>query len=447
MNENLNGLKQNNDKSINTHRLKNFIESSYKKDGYKFGDEFIYDNLIIKTDLIINNFYDIELVLISDATKIRRSFIHILAFQHYVLSSIGINIDKFYIWYLDKSYVKNGEINIDELSIKQDVSEDVLFNFKKTKKYIANLQKELKNKSKAKIDIGNFCYKFEECDLLSSCMSHIPKTSIFNISGLKRDDKYSLYYQNIISFEDVQEHSILKEQQKRQVESTINQTKIINKEEINNFLNNIKYPIYYIDFEAYQEPIPRFDNTRVYEQTPFSYSIHIEYEDGKIIHKEFISDIHENPKIALSKAILNDIKDEGTYIAYNAYFEKYALKKIAYYNTELEEMLESINDRFQDLFHIFKNQYYYLPSMNGSRSIKSVISAMFPNNDKNYDKLDLVSSGYDAMNSYLKLRNLSDEKEKEKLVNALKKYCEMDTLSMLRIIRELRICVVVSENP
>jgi hypothetical protein len=415
--------------------LKSLFKNLLKNEKYSFDLEFNYNNLSTTIDLIKKTKDKIDLILISDSATIKKSFIYKMSFSRYVLLILGYKIDKCFVWHINKKYILDGTLDIDELCIKKDITKDVLQKSYNIHKQIENIKKV--NLFKKKINIGEFCYKFKDCHLLSECMSHIPKYSVFNVSRLARKDKFSLYKNKIISFKELEDYPLLKDSQKLQINAQLYQKSTINKEKIKEFLDEIIFPIYYIDFEAYQEPIPRFDGFRSYEQTAFSYSIHIEYENGDIKHKEFISKIDENPKESLSTAINKDIKDEGTYIAYNIDFEKYVLKKLSSYNEELSKKIININERFKDLAYIFKNHYYYLPLMDGSHSIKKVLPAIFPN-DEHYTSLNLVQSGYDAMHSYLKLKNLKTKNEKEEIINALKKYCEMDTFSMIRIIKHLK---------
>ena len=54
----------------------------------------------------------------------------------------------------------------------------------------------------------------------------------------------------------------------------------MNKDKIKQALDNIVYPIYHLDFEAFQSPLPRFYKEKPYMQSVFQFSIHIEKEKG-----------------------------------------------------------------------------------------------------------------------------------------------------------------------
>ena len=415
--------------------LKSLFKDLLEGDKYSFDLEFNYDILYTKLDLIRKNNDELDLIIVADSTAVRKSFIYKMSFSRYVLLVLGYKVNKCYVWHINKRYVLDETLSVDDICIKEDITNDVEKSSYNIHKQIENIKKSISFNNK--VSIGEFCYKFKECHLLPSCMSHIPRHSLFTLSRLSRRDKFSLYKKKIISFEDLENYPLLKDSQKLQINSQLYNKNIVNKAKITEFLEEMTFPIYYIDFEAYQEPIPRFNGFKSYEQVPFSYSIHIEYENGEIEHKEFISNIDENPKESLAIAINEVIKDEGTYIAYNIDFEKYVLMQLSLYNEELNEKVQRINERFKDLATVFKNYDYYLPSMEGSHSIKKVLPAIFPD-DENYSGLNLVRSGYDAMNSYLLLKNEKSKKKKEEIITALKAYCEMDTFSMIRIIKHLR---------
>ena len=61
----------------------------------------------------------------------------------------------------------------------------------------------------------------------------------------------------------------------------------------------------------------------------------------------------------------------------------------------------------------FKNGYYYNKDMGGSFSIKSVLPAIFPNDPElNYDNLQQVQNGTDAMTIFSKLEEMKPDEQK-----------------------------------
>ena len=76
--------------------------------------------------------------------------------------------------------------------------------------------------------------------------------------------------------------------------------------------------------------------------------------------------------------------------------------------------------------------------MPGSYSIKYVLPALFPNDDNlNYNNLELIHNGTEAMDNYNALSNMSGE-ELEFTKERLLKYCELDTYAMVKIFEKLK---------
>ena len=90
-----------------------------------------------------------------------------------------------------------------------------------------------------------------------------------------------------------------------------------------------------------------------------------------------------------------------------------------------------------DLAAPFQSGAYYCRDMGGSFSLKSVLPALFPGNPElDYNSLNIVKSGSDAMGIYATLHERPPEEISE-IRTALLTYCKLDTLAMVRILEKL----------
>jgi len=64
-------------------------------------------------------------------------------------------------------------------------------------------------------------------------------------------------------------------------------------------------------------------------QIPFQYSLHVEHEDGRLEHKEFLARDGEDPRALLAQKLCEDIPRDVTVLAYNMGFEKGVIRKLA----------------------------------------------------------------------------------------------------------------------
>ena len=265
----------------------------------------------------------------------------------------------------------------------------------------------------------------------------IPDYSIFNIFNLGSKKQVELYNNGIIDIADIPEDFDMTAIQKQVIENYKSKASYIDKENIKAFLENLTYPIYHLDFETYQQAIPEYKGLKPFEQIPFQYSLHIEYEDGKLEHKEYLAQDSVDSRFELAQKLCDDIPNNVTVLAYNMSFEKGVIKRLANTFTDLEQHLLAINENIQDLMTPFQKKWYVTASMNGSYSIKYVLPALVPEFEKAYKELEGVQNGSQAMNAFANMSKL-EEQQKLKLRSALLEYCKLDTLAMVKVLARLR---------
>jgi hypothetical protein len=121
-------------------------------------------------------------------------------------------------------------------------------------------------------------------------------------------------------------------------------------------------------------------------------------------------------------------------------FEKGVITELAEAFKDLRKHLLKINENMRDLIIPFRSKSYYCRTMNGSYSIKAVLPALFPPEEYpelDYDKLENVQNGGDAMNLFPELPFCSSEEIKI-YHRQLLEYCCLDTLAMVRILEKLQ---------
>ena len=230
----------------------------------------------------------------------------------------------------------------------------------------------------------------------------------------------------------------LNPRQKVQIDAYLNnKVTVVDKGAVQLFLKSIRYPVYHLDFESYQSPIPPSDDAWPYEQIPTQYSLHIEYEDGRLEHKEFLGNSMD-PRREIAESLCKDIPSDACVTAYNKTFECGRLNELADLYPDLREHLFSISNNVVDLIVPFKSGSYYHREMGGSNSIKAVLPALYPNDaELDYHALPVVHNGGEAMDIYPKML-VASPKEKERIRNGLLHYCCLDTLAMVKVLAKIK---------
>ena len=209
---------------------------------------------------------------------------------------------------------------------------------------------------------------------------------------------------------------------------------IFDKGGIQDVLNTLSYPIYFLDFETMQQVIPQFPGTKPYQQIPFRYSLHyIEVPGGELKHKEFVAEAGVDPRRAIAERLCKDIPWNICVTAYSKGIECGRLKELAAQFPDLSAHLLNIQDNIRDLLGPFQSGYYYNRAMGGSFSIKSVLPALFPDDPSlDYHNLEGIHNGSEAMTIFPKIKDMSPEEQIIARKNLLA-YCKLDTYAMVKI--------------
>ena len=399
---------------------------------------FKYENTFCSVDILKNDSDGVEVYEVKSSTELQDIYLDDISFQVYILKNLGYKVKNANIVYLNSNYVRKGELELDKLFIIEDVSSEIKKREKKVSDNVSRILSSLRNPEEIYNDIDSYCFKPYECPFIEYCEKDLPKPNIFDIKRMKITEKLKYYKAGKISFEDLINEN-LNEKYLQQIDFELNdKEEYINAKNINKFLNGLYYPLYFLDFETYQQAIPSYDGISPYMQIPFQYSLHyIKDEKSKLEHKEFLSEDSIDPRRKLAEKLVEDIPTNACVLAYNMSFEKTVIKNLANTFPDLKNNLMKIHDNIIDLMVPFYNRDYYLKEMKGSYSIKYVLPALFPDDPSlNYHNLDLIHNGSEAMNAFSSLGNY-DKETKDNIRNNLLEYCKLDTYAMVKIWQKL----------
>ncbi|MBP0972678.1 MAG: DUF2779 domain-containing protein [Oscillospiraceae bacterium] len=403
---------------------------------------FLTDGLYCAVDILHRNGDGWDIVEVKSSTHLTDIYIEDMAFQYYVLTSCGIQVRRVINLHINSAYVRHGELDLHGLFTAEDCTEQVKAKSDSVAANIASIREYVSVEEEPGRDIDLYCENPYECAYKGYCGRHLPEHSIFDLAGMQAKTCYKHYHNGIISFEDVLANAKqikLSAKLRRQIESTLyNKPDEIDKAKIREFLDTLRYPVYHLDFETYQQPVPLFDGISPYQQIPFQYSLHIEQADGSLVHKEFLAKEGTDPRRALAEQLVKDIPKGVCSLAFNMSFEKTVIKRLAGTFPDLADALMDIHDNMHDLMVPFREQSYYSTAMQGSYSIKYVLPALYPDDPElDYHNLDGVHNGAEASSAFADMTEHTPEEIAEIRQNLLK-YCGLDTYAMVKVLRKLK---------
>ena len=418
-------------------------------------------NLFLRVDIleyISSKKYN--LIEVKSSSQYQEIHLWDIAFQIYVLEKCGIDIEKINLMKPSKGFKRENDVIIEEFFELEEVTKLVKKKYvPKVEKVLNKIYKTLSNQREPTKILGSHCKNPWNCPFKNYCYRNINSDSVEKLSRLSSEKRALFRKEKIKYIKDIEynkdklieqynkkrKRKLLSEKQKIQLEVALTEKPFIDKNGIENFLNNLEYPLYHLDFEAYNKTVPPYIGMKPHQFLTFQASLHKEFKNGKLEHFEFLQERKQvDPRENMIKFLLDNIGKKGSVVVYNKNFEKSRIKELAKDFPMYEKELYNIIDRMIDLEVPFK-KYYYHHDFEGSSSIKKVLPVMVP--ELSYDRL-LIQNGSDAQAIYRKLLNkhyhtkgldgkLYRGKTFRKMKKGLLNYCALDTMAMVMLLREL----------
>lgn len=254
-------------------------------------------------------------------------------------------------------------------------------------------------------------------------------------------------------------------------------------------LSELIFPLHFIDFEAATYALPMQRGNGPYTPVYFQFSCHTLYESGELKHHEWLDDImnRAHPHLYFIEA-LSGISDiyTGTVVQYSP-FESQGVRLLLaemkrnsmLYKQQVDKLTgfiegeNGLRSRFYDISRLVRDAYYN-SNMEGSLGLKQVLKSILKWSQKNtsgsekkaliYDReIDLyqnlddsalkgpdpyksvqgegmaINDGEAAMNVYISLKSgLLSVSEKAEMPVKLKRYCALDSYSLVIIYMHLK---------
>lgn len=372
-----------------------------------------------------------DIIEVKSTTKPHDYHIIDASFQRYVFTQCGIKIRKCFIMTLNPEYVRHGDVDLNELFTLHDVTED-LQDIDTVQTEIARIRAILDGPELGIAISKVKCNRFYDCPYKNHCWQKIPEYSVFDaFKGALADDVYSEYGADLRNIPaDVRE----KQMHPGDIEAFLDNADVINKDVLRNFTNELRWPLYFLDYESIMPAVPMFDNSRPYQQICFQFSLHVQRTPGgELEHYEYLhDDPNTDPRPGLIKKLIETTGDSGSVIVYNQGFEQGRNTEMARDFPEYAAQLQAINDRMVDLLIPFRERGLYRPCQKGSASIKQTLPAFVP--EMTYANLG-IHNGTEASDQFMAFMTgkQTSEQTKEMMAN-LHEYCGQDTMAMVKLL-------------
>ncbi len=372
-----------------------------------------------------------SIVEVKSSTRVREVNLHDVAFQADTLTRAGLTLHRCYVMHVNTGYVRADKFDVSSFFHLEDVTARA----EKLEHYVHRSSEKMLNiieGSNPDTPLGKRCNTPYACPLKAQCWSVLPPNNVTELyySGVKAFDMLDEGLFDITAVPD----SRLGHQQRIQKRTVITGEPQVDRDHLKPWLDELQYPLYFLDFETMNPALPPFQGIRPYQRLPFQFSIHIQETPGaKPRHVDFIASTAGDPRPGLVRE-LHAIGAEGTILAWSMGFEKGVLNDLAEVFPAEAEWLASLNDRIVDLMVPFRSFWYHDPGQHGSCSLKAVLPAL---TEMDYEELAIADGNHAARAYAAAMYGDAKPEEQEDILGQLLEYCRLDTLAMVEILNVL----------
>jgi hypothetical protein len=382
-----------------------------------------------------------ELIEVKSGASVSERYRWDLAFQVAAARAAGLRVERAVLLHVDTDYVRGEELEPAGLFREADLTQELEPELAALPGELAAIRAALEGSR-------------PEVTLLEALQSGgdwprsvRPPLPAHHVTELYWSNGQDWLRRGIEDIRDIPDPAALTRAQRIQLEAIRSGLPYVEREPLRAWVEELRYPLYHLDFETVGPAVPLFAGTRPYQQIPFQFSLHIErgggggaqeegagaHDGGRVEHVAYLHDDLSDPRPPLIRA-LRAIQGTGSITAHSAPFERRVLRQLLEFSPG-DRWLAEAADRLVDTLTPFQRFWYHHPAQRGSCSLKAVLPAL---TGLGYEGME-VADGSEAGVAFTRMiRGEVEGEERARLRRALERYCELDTRGMMEVVRVLR---------
>lgn len=373
-----------------------------------------------------------RIIEVKSATKVKDEHIPDAAIQMHVLRQAGLEVAGADVMVLNRDCTFP---DLSDLFRREDVTgraERLLADVPRlVREQVAMLAGTI-----PEVPVGPHCTSPRECPFLARCWPVPPEHHVGTLFNVRRDALAVFESNGWATIHDLPGTVSLNAQADRQ-RRAVQAGRMLVEGDLAASLARFERPLAFLDFETVTPAIPCWDGCHPFDQVPAQFSCHREWADGTLEHHAWVADGPGDPRPEIARRVVEACRGARTVVAYNMAFERSCLERMALALPAHAEGLRGVVARLADPLAVVREHVYH-PDFGGSFSLKSVLPALVP--DLSYDGLAIADGqlAQIALNRLVLGGEALAPEERATQREALLRYCEVDTLAMVRVMDRLR---------
>jgi hypothetical protein len=375
-----------------------------------------------------------KLIEVKSSTTMKDYYVPDIAIQRFVLEGLGFSVIPC-LMLLNHEYVYDGLVHdLNKLFKIEDVTAETDNVIKGLPAEVRAQLQMLSRDVAPDIEPGPQCSNPFECEFYDICNKPVPGDHVSRLPRIAESKLRQLADLGVSAIVDIPTGFPLTKMQLHALASAVSGKTWFSKE-LGKKLKELKYPLYFMDFETFAPAIPRFVGMSPFGKIPFQWSVHVQRKDRtELEHYEFLAEDAGDPRLAFLQSLIRVLGGAGHIVVYHQPFESGVLATLAYCFPEYKSAINGLQRRLWDLLPVIRSHTYHI-DYQGSFSLKDVLPALVP--EMTYKHME-VAEGIEAGLAWDRMiHGQVDEAEKRRLRTALLAYCKQDTLAMVKLLEVL----------
>jgi hypothetical protein len=393
---------------------------------------FLEDDIFVSVDILERRKRRFVLTEVKSTTKVKPEHLPDVAVQLHVLRKAGIDVERAEVMHLNREC---RHPNLKKLFVRKAVTKRVGPHLRAVPKRAGEMLSMLSGPLPER-SIGAHCSDPYPCPFTGRCWPSLPEHHVSTLYRIRRSAIDTLVADGIETIDQLPRQFASADVVRRQIKS-VRRDKLVVERGLRRALRALRRPIAFLDFETVAPAVPVWPGCRPYDQVPVQLSCHILEESGELRHHEWLAEGPQDPRPAFAAALVGACDGAATVVAYSAGFEGGRVRELATAIPALAPELAAVEKRIVDLLPVVREHVYH-PAFHGSFSLKSVLPALVPS--FGYEDLEIRegNAAMIALETLLLAGEPTPGTDRERLRRALLRYCERDTLAMVRLHERLQ---------
>ena len=387
---------------------------------------FLEDGVFVAVDILEKQGDGFALVEVKSTLDLKAKHLPDVAVQVHVARRAGLAVNRAEVMHLNRACTYP---DLSNLFVREDVTERIAPALLAVPGAIASLAAVLSGPLPEAV-VGPRCSSPYLCPFHDRCWPPLPVDHVSTLHAIRATRVATLVAGGFVTLHDLPPDFVASPPALRQIRSVRAGTLVV-EEGLFEKLGALEPPIAYLDFETINPAVPVWPGCHPGEHVPVQFSCHVLGPRG-LEHREWLAEGPGDPREAFARALIGACSGAGAIVAFGASFEKGHVDALANVLPDLRVELAALSGRIRDLLPIVRDHVYH-PEFGGSFSLKDVLPALVPT--LGYDDLEIQDgfSASTALEALLLDGDAIGPEERQAVRRALLRYCERDTLAMVRL--------------